>query len=156
MGGGTHQCADAEAGMEGRHARAACIRSTTTPAAFIPTSSTPTAAPRPAMVTPRASTEPAAPTALLYMPDELALTALGTPGSWTCPFPVTCPWPGSTTRPRPGWAEPALTTVRQDLVDKGRIAGQLCLDLLAGSRPSKPTLLDVELVVRGSTGTAAR
>jgi DNA-binding LacI/PurR family transcriptional regulator len=48
------------------------------------------------------------------------------------------------------WAE--LTTVRQDLVGKGRLAGELALRLLAGERPPKPTTLGVELVVRGTTG----
>jgi DNA-binding LacI/PurR family transcriptional regulator len=52
------------------------------------------------------------------------------------------------------WAQPSLTTVRQDLVAKGRLAGELALHLLAGGRIPSPAIVDVELVVRGSTGPA--
>jgi DNA-binding LacI/PurR family transcriptional regulator len=96
------------------------------------------------------------PTALLCMSDELALAALGTARELGLSVPGDLSVVGFDDAPSARWAEPALTTVRQDLVGKGRIAGQLCLDLLAGSRPSKPTVLNVELVVRGSTGSAPR
>lgn len=48
---------------------------------------------------------------------------------------------------------PALTTVRQDVRAKGRIAVERLTDVLAG-RPAEPVVLPTELVVRESTGPA--
>lgn len=99
-------------------------------------------------------TEEQRPTALLCMSDELALAALATARERGLSVPGDLSVVGFDDAPPARWAEPALTSVRQDLVGKGQIAGQLCLDLLAGSRAPKPTVLKVKLVVRGSTGSA--
>jgi DNA-binding LacI/PurR family transcriptional regulator len=62
------------------------------------------------------------------------------------------------------WSSPPLTTVRQDLAAKGRIAGELVLRLLAGgavpesgpvaASASASAEVPVSLVVRGSTAPA--
>jgi LacI family transcriptional regulator len=55
-----------------------------------------------------------------------------------------------------GLLVPALTTVRQDTLRLGGEAAALLLRLLAGEpAPRRPTLIPVELVIRGSTGPAS-
>ncbi|WP_199430090.1 LacI family DNA-binding transcriptional regulator [Qaidamihabitans albus] len=92
------------------------------------------------------------PTALLCMSDELALAALAAARLRGLRVPRDLSVVGFDDTPPARWSEPALTTVRQDLVGKGRIAGELTLRLLAGHRAPAPVTLGVELVVRGSTG----
>ncbi|WP_286901985.1 LacI family DNA-binding transcriptional regulator [Thermocrispum sp.] len=46
-----------------------------------------------------------------------------------------------------------LTTVRQPLVDKGRLAARLLLDIIDG-KPGREIILPTELVVRGTCGAA--
>ncbi|HKS44498.1 MAG TPA: LacI family DNA-binding transcriptional regulator [Amycolatopsis sp.] len=92
------------------------------------------------------------PTALLCMSDELALAALAVANRHQLAVPGDVSIVGFDDTPPARWAEPGLTTVRQDLAGKGRLAGELALHLLRGGQPPKPTTLDVELVVRGSTG----
>ncbi len=53
--------------------------------------------------------------------------------------------------PRAATWDPPLTTVRQPLVDKGRIAAELLLELIDGGAPRRIEL-PIELVVRGSAG----
>jgi len=91
------------------------------------------------------------PTALLCMSDELALAALMVAPQQGFRVPAELSIVGFDDTPPASWADPGLTTVRQDLVRKGRLAGEFALRLLAGGRPPKPATLDVELVVRGST-----
>jgi LacI family transcriptional regulator len=52
--------------------------------------------------------------------------------------------------PRAATWDPPLTTVRQPLVDKGRAAADLLLELIAG-HPPRRIELPIELVVRAST-----
>ncbi|GAA4662016.1 MULTISPECIES: LacI family DNA-binding transcriptional regulator [Amycolatopsis] len=91
------------------------------------------------------------PTALLCMSDELAMAAMTAARERGLSVPADLSIVGFDDTPAAQWAEPSLTTVHQDLVGKGRLAGELALHLLAGNRPPKPTTLDVKLVVRGST-----
>lgn len=91
------------------------------------------------------------PTALLCMSDVLALGALGACADLGLSVPDEVSVIGFDDAPAAAWATPPLTTVRQDLVEKGRRAGQLALELLDGSRPGPPTTLGVSLVPRGST-----
>jgi DNA-binding LacI/PurR family transcriptional regulator len=55
----------------------------------------------------------------------------------------------------PAAAGAGLTTVRQPLADKGRLAARLLLDLLTGA-PARRVELPTALVVRGSTATPPR
>jgi DNA-binding LacI/PurR family transcriptional regulator len=54
--------------------------------------------------------------------------------------------------PGAAWSMPALTTVRQPLLRKGEIAGQM---LTSSAAAGQEIVLPVELVVRGSTARPA-
>ena len=94
------------------------------------------------------------PTALLCMSDELALAALAAATRIGLGVPAELSIVGYDDTPPARWAQPPLTTVRQDLVGKGRAAGESALHLLAGGRVPESAIMDVELVVRDSTGPA--
>ncbi|GAB2988785.1 transcriptional regulator [Amycolatopsis acidiphila] len=98
---------------------------------------------------------PIRPTALLCMSDELALAAMTAAKERGLAVPTDLSIVGFDDTPGARWSDPPLTTVHQDLVRKGTLAGELALHLLAGHRPPRPTTLDVELVVRDSTGPAS-
>ncbi len=95
------------------------------------------------------------PTALLCMSDQLALAAVAVARELRLDVPGDVSVVGFDDTPAARWADPALTTVRQDLEGKGRTAGELALRLLAGRRPPRAVTLGVELVVRASTGPAS-
>ncbi|OLF16806.1 LacI family DNA-binding transcriptional regulator [Actinophytocola xanthii] len=96
------------------------------------------------------------PTAVLCMSDELALGALRAADELGLAVPGEVSIVGFDDTPAASWGTPSLTTVRQDLVEKGRQAGTLALRMLDGSRPGKPVTVGVELQVRASTGPAPR
>ncbi|WP_236793942.1 LacI family DNA-binding transcriptional regulator [Amycolatopsis sp. GM8] len=97
---------------------------------------------------------PSPPTALLCMSDELALGAITAAKERRLSVPDDLSIVGFDDTQAARWSEPPLTTVHQDLVRKGKLAGELVLHLLAGHRAPAPTTLDVELIVRGSTAPA--
>ena len=88
------------------------------------------------------------PTALLAMSDEIALGAVD--GAHAAGLSV----PGQLSvvgfDDAPAATPRGLTTIRQPLVDKGRTAGRMLLEAIAGGTPADVTL-PTELVVRGST-----
>jgi DNA-binding LacI/PurR family transcriptional regulator len=92
------------------------------------------------------------PTAVLCMSDELALGALRAAEELGLSVPGEVSIVGFDDTPAARWAD--LTTVRQDLVEKGRQAGELALRLLDGTRPGRPVTIGVDLQVRGSTAPA--
>jgi LacI family transcriptional regulator len=49
------------------------------------------------------------------------------------------------------WTSPALTTVRQPTVEKGRLAARLLIQRMQGKTVSSPPPLSTSLVVRRST-----
>jgi DNA-binding LacI/PurR family transcriptional regulator len=89
------------------------------------------------------------PTALLAMSDEIAPGAID--GAHAVPGQLSVVGfddnPAATSR--------GLTTIRQPLVDKGRAAGRMLLEALAGGTPADVTL-PTELVVRSSTAPPTR
>jgi DNA-binding LacI/PurR family transcriptional regulator len=91
------------------------------------------------------------PTAVLCMSDELALGAIRAADELGLSVPGEVSVVGFDDTPAASWADPPLTTVRQDLVAKGKQAGELALRMLDGARPGRPVTIDVELKVRGST-----
>ncbi len=95
------------------------------------------------------------PTAVLCMSDELALGALRAAEELGLSVPGEVSIVGFDDTPAANWADPPLTTVRQDLVEKGRRAGELALRMLDGGRPGRPVTVGVDLQVRGSTGPLA-
>jgi DNA-binding LacI/PurR family transcriptional regulator len=94
------------------------------------------------------------PTALLCMSDQLALAVLAAAGQLGIDVPADLSVVGFDDSPPASWSAPPLTTIRQDLAAKGRIAGELVLRLLAGGSVPSPSEVPVSLVVRGSTGPA--
>jgi DNA-binding LacI/PurR family transcriptional regulator len=91
------------------------------------------------------------PTALLCMSDVLALGALAAAGELGLSIPADLSIIGFDDTPAVTWSNPPLTTIRQDLVEKGRRAGELALRLLDGSRPGPATTIGVSLIPRAST-----
>jgi DNA-binding LacI/PurR family transcriptional regulator len=90
------------------------------------------------------------PTALLCMSDELALGAVRAASDLGLSVPDDLTIVGFDDTPAAAWAD--LTTVRQDLLAKGRSTGDLVLRLLAGHRPTTPITIGVSLVTRGTSG----
>ncbi|QRP48192.1 LacI family DNA-binding transcriptional regulator [Amycolatopsis sp. FDAARGOS 1241] len=91
------------------------------------------------------------PTALLCMSDQLALAAVAAARQLGLHVPSDVSVVGFDDTPQAAWAEPPLTTVRQDLAGKGRTAGELALHLLDGGAPPPPVVLPVSLIRRNST-----
>lgn len=93
------------------------------------------------------------PTALLAMSDQLALGALDAARELGLNVPDDLSVVGFDDVPAAARAEPALTTVRQPHVEKGRRAARLLLDTLRGPAPDGPQgiILPTELIVRRST-----
>jgi DNA-binding LacI/PurR family transcriptional regulator len=94
------------------------------------------------------------PTAVLCMSDELALGAIRAANELGLAVPGEVSIVGFDDTPAASWSDPPLTTVRQDLVAKGRQAGELALRMLDGARPGRPVTIGVDLQVRGSTTAA--
>jgi DNA-binding LacI/PurR family transcriptional regulator len=92
------------------------------------------------------------PTALLAGSDQLALAALESARDAGLVVPHDLSIVGFDDIPGAAWSVPALTTVRQPLLRKGEIAGQL---LTAAATAARDVVLPVELVVRGSTARPA-
>ncbi len=90
------------------------------------------------------------PTAILAMTDRMALGALKAVDELGLRVPGDISIVGFDDIPAAGSLRPALTTVRQPLVEKGLLAVQ---ELLSGNGES-PSPLAVRLVVRDSTGPA--
>lgn len=96
------------------------------------------------------------PTALLCMSDELAIGAVRAAHDLGLTVPGDVSLVGFDDTPAASWCNPPLTTIRQDLVRKGRAAGELALRMLDGARPGPPITIDVELVTRASTAPPGR
>ncbi len=91
------------------------------------------------------------PTALLCMSDQLAFAAIAAAHRLGLRVPADISIVGFDDTPQAAWSEPPLTTVRQDLAGKGRVAGELVMDLLAAAPVPPPVELPVSLAVREST-----
>jgi DNA-binding LacI/PurR family transcriptional regulator len=89
------------------------------------------------------------PTALLCMSDELALGAIRAAGESGLRVPEDLTVVGFDDTPAAAWAE--LTTVRQDLLEKGRRVGELALRLMRGEGPGEPVTIEATLVARKSS-----
>jgi DNA-binding LacI/PurR family transcriptional regulator len=108
-----------------------------------------------AMTSARELLELGRPTAILCMSDELAIATMSAAKQAGLRVPQDLSLVGFDDTHSAQWADPALTTVRQDLTRKGRVAGELVLRLLDGHDLPEPAVLDVELVVRRSTAPPA-
>jgi DNA-binding LacI/PurR family transcriptional regulator len=91
------------------------------------------------------------PTALIAMSDRLALAACGAAESAGIAIPDELSVVGFDDVPDAMRSTPSLTTIRQSHIDKGRLAGQLLIDLMAGKTVAGSTLMHTELVIRESS-----
>jgi DNA-binding LacI/PurR family transcriptional regulator len=89
------------------------------------------------------------PTALVCMSDQLALGALAAARERGLSVPDRLSVVGFDDIPEAVRSAPPLTTVRQPLAEKGRLAARLLVDQLAGGRAASRQL-PTQLVVRGS------
>jgi LacI family transcriptional regulator len=56
--------------------------------------------------------------------------------------------------PMAAWTHPELTTVRQPIVEKGRLAARLLIQRMKGKAVESPAPLATSLVIRASTSRA--
>jgi DNA-binding LacI/PurR family transcriptional regulator len=90
------------------------------------------------------------PTALLALSDQLALGAVEAAEARGLTVPEDLSVVGFDDA-APAVGTVPLTTVRQDHIGKGRLAGRILVSLLRGEEPPVPGLLPTRLVIRGST-----
>lgn len=95
------------------------------------------------------------PTALVCMSDQLALGALAAARERGLSVPDQLSVVGFDDIPEAARTTPPLTTVRQPLAEKGRLAARLLVDQLAGKKVSSRQL-STQLVVRGSCAPPRR
>ncbi len=94
-------------------------------------------------------------TGLLCVTDQIAIGAVQAAGLSGRSVPDDLSVVGFDDIPRATTWDPPLTTIRQPLVEKGRIAARMLLDATAG-QPPRRTILPVGLVERASTGLPRR
>jgi DNA-binding LacI/PurR family transcriptional regulator len=97
---------------------------------------------------------PVRPTALLAMSDQLALGSLRYASDNKLEVPKHLSIIGFDDAPLAAQTTPALTTVRQPYLEKGKLAGQLLLAQLKEDTLPESVVLPTELIVRGSSGKA--
>jgi DNA-binding LacI/PurR family transcriptional regulator len=91
------------------------------------------------------------PTAALVMSDMAAIGMLSAARSAGLRVPEDFSVVGYDDLPMSAWTTPALTTVRQPIVEKGRLAAGLLIRRLQGKIVGSPSPLQTELVIRAST-----
>jgi DNA-binding LacI/PurR family transcriptional regulator len=93
------------------------------------------------------------PTALLVMTDRLAFGALNAARALGLHVPKDLSVVGFDDVPIAAWIEPALTTVRQDQMEKGYKAAEMLLASVQGDTGHEPAeiVLPTTLVIRAST-----
>lgn len=91
------------------------------------------------------------PTAVLAMSDMVAIGVLGAAAATGLNVPGDLSVVGYDDLPMAAWTRPPLTTVRQPIAEKGRLAARLLIQRLQGKAVTSPAPLSTSLVVRGST-----
>lgn len=91
------------------------------------------------------------PTAVLAVSDAIAAGVLTATASLGLEVPADLEIVGFDDVPFAALTCPPLSTVRQPIVEKGRVAAELLLDALAERGPAERVVLPTELVLRGTT-----
>ena len=91
------------------------------------------------------------PTAVLAMSDMVAIGLMAAAQSAGLKIPDDLSVVGYDDLPLAAWTNPALTTVRQPIIEKGRLAARLLIQRMKGKVVQSPPPLGTSLVVRGST-----
>ena len=96
------------------------------------------------------------PTAVLAMSDMTAIGVMTAAAQAGTRVPTDLSVVGFDDLPIAAWTNPALTTVRQPIVEKGRIAARLLIQRLQGKAVQSPSPLATKLIVRASTSTRGK
>src|SRR5437868_10331046 len=91
------------------------------------------------------------PTAVLAMSDMAAIGVMASAQEAGLRVPEDLSVVGFDDVPAAAWTNPPLTTVRQPIVEKGRLAARLLIQLMKGKAVISPPPLSASLVVRKST-----
>ncbi len=96
-------------------------------------------------------------TAVLAVSDAIAIGILRAARSQNMHVPNDLSIIGFDDIPFAAWTQPALTTVRQPIVEKGEVAAQMLLSLIANDSLLSPcVVLPTELIIRESAGPARK
>jgi DNA-binding LacI/PurR family transcriptional regulator len=93
------------------------------------------------------------PTAVLAMSDMTAIGVMSSAQSAGMRIPDELSVVGFDDVPPSSWTNPPLTTVRQPIVEKGRLAARLLVQRMKGRAVDSPLPLRTTLVIRSSTTT---
>ena len=94
------------------------------------------------------------PTGLLAMSDMAAIGVLNAANEAKVGVPIDLSVVGFDDLPVSAWTNPPLTTVRQPIVDKGRLAARMLIERMNGRSVGSPAPLRTTLIVRASTSEA--
>lgn len=94
---------------------------------------------------------PRRPTAVLAMSDTVAIGIMSAAHTAGMRVPDDVSVVGFDDIPMAAWTRPPLTTVRQPIIEKGRLAARLLIEQMNGSHVESPPPLATTLVVREST-----
>ena len=95
------------------------------------------------------------PTGVLVMSDMAAIGVMNAAKASGMRVPEDLSVVGFDDLPVSAWTNPPLTTVRQPIVEKGRIAARMLIERMKGKSVASPAPLGTTLVVRESTSEAA-
>lgn len=93
------------------------------------------------------------PTGVLAMSDMVAIGVMSAAQAAGLRVPEDLSVVGFDDIPMAAWAHPPLTTVRQPIVEKGRLAARLLIQRMKGRAVAAPAPFSTSLVVRGSTSS---
>lgn len=91
------------------------------------------------------------PTAVLAMSDMAAIGVMSAAAAAGLRVPDDLSVVGYDDIPMAAWTNPPLTTVRQPIIEKGRLAARLLIQLMKGKAADSPSPLHTSLIVRSST-----
>ena len=94
------------------------------------------------------------PTGLLAMSDMAAIGVMNAAQTAGMRVPDDLSVVGFDDLPLSAWTNPPLTTVRQPIVDKGRLAARMLIERMNGKSVGSPAPLSTTLIVRASTSEA--
>jgi DNA-binding LacI/PurR family transcriptional regulator len=93
-------------------------------------------------------------TAVLAMSDMAAIGVMSAAQAAGLRVPDDLSIVGFDDLPMASWTNPGLTTVHQPIIEKGRLAARLLIQLMKGKAAESPLPMSTRLVVRGSTSKA--
>jgi DNA-binding LacI/PurR family transcriptional regulator len=96
------------------------------------------------------------PTGVLAMSDMTAIGLMAAAMAAGLRVPEDLSIVGYDDLPIAAWTNPRLTTVRQPIVEKGRLAARLLIQRLQGKEVKSPPPLETSLVVRNSTSQSVK